>query len=63
MMGNSIDIIQTPRCETPLFVSEDEKIDLLYIGPTTEREQATLIEAIRPYKHPLRERIENDRII
>lgn len=48
-------IVETQQEERPYFA--DHPVDLLYLGPTSERHQVVIIEKLRPYKERLRELI------
>ncbi len=50
------EIVETRFQSRPLFA--DEKVDILYLGPSSEKRQAMIIEQLMPYKEALRTRIE-----
>ena len=50
-------VIETEINSTPAFVSE--KIDFIYLGPTTEKAQEIIIQKLKPYKEKIEELIEN----
>lgn len=50
------EFISTTLTEEPRFVSED--IDLIYMGPTTERAQERIIEKLLPHRERIQELIE-----
>ena len=47
--------VETDLNEEPLFVRE--KVDMIYLGPMTERSQELVLERLRPHKDRLRELI------
>ena len=51
------EFIRTPIGGTVRFT--EEKIDLVYMGPMTERMQARVIERLRPLKEKIRAAIES----
>ncbi len=50
------EFIETPLLGEPQFLTED--INLIYMGPTTERIQEKIIEKLLPYKERIHELIE-----
>lgn len=55
--GVEAEIVETHLRDRPAFTRE--KVDLLYVGPCTERQQQLEIEALQPWKEALAERIES----
>lgn len=51
------EFIKTPLTDTPKFISE--KMDLVYMGPTTEDTQEKIIEKLMPVKEGIRARIQD----
>lgn len=51
------EVIETNLNETPRFVNE--KVDFIYLGPMTERNQELAIEKLKPYKESIKQNIEN----
>ena len=51
-------IIETDINSVPAFVNED--VNLIYLGPCTERGQEIIIEKLKPYKEKIEELIENN---
>ena len=54
---NNSEIINTHINEVPRFINED--IDLVFMGPMTERSQIDVINAWKPYKEQISKKIEN----
>lgn len=52
------EIIETNINDTPAFNSQD--IDMIYLGPSTERQQEIIIDKLKPYKNKIKELIENN---
>ena len=52
----NVNIIHTSLKEKPKFLTE--KIDLVYLGPTTEKQQETIIETLSKYKNEIKQKIE-----
>ena len=52
------EFVETPLSETPLFVRE--KVDMIYMGPMTERAQEAALERLAPYKQRIWELIGQD---
>ena len=52
------EFVETPLSETPLFVRE--KVDMVYMGPMTERVQEAALERLAPYKQRIWELISQD---
>ena len=50
--------VETLLTEEPLFVRE--KVDMIYLGPMTERTQELVLERLRPHKERLWELMEDD---
>lgn len=57
LMGNDTEVIETPRGQNPCFASGGTSF--LYLGPTTEKHQSVLIDALKKYSDELRNYIEN----
>lgn len=53
-------VIRTALNERPRFL--DQRVDLLYLGPSTERAQLMIVDRLRPYAAQIRERIEGDAV-
>jgi len=51
------ELIETSLNETPKFVNE--KVDLIYLGPMTEKNQELAIQKLKPYKESINQNIEN----
>lgn len=49
--------VDTPLTGEPIFLTEN--VDLVYMGPMSERSQEKVLAKLRPYKERLAERIEN----
>lgn len=54
------EIIETEINNKPAFI--DEKIDLIYLGPSSERAQEIMIQKLKPYKKKIEELIENNTV-
>ena len=54
--GCDFEVIQTHLYDKPAFAGE-ETVDFLYIGPCTERQQEAELEALRPYREALAQRM------
>lgn len=52
------EIIQTNLKDTPKFL--EEKIDLVYLGPMTEKNQELVISTLKPYVESIKENINNN---
>ena len=52
------EIINTPINTKPTFV--DEQVDLIYLGPMTERSQEIIIKKLKPYRKKIEELIEKN---
>ena len=52
------EIIETSINSRPTFV--DEEVNLIYLGPMSERAQEIVIEKLRPYKEKIEELISNN---
>ena len=52
------EIIETEINSEPVFVSQE--VNLIYLGPLTERGQELVIEKLKPYKSKIEELIENN---
>ena len=57
-LGENVKIIKTGLTERPAFVEED--INLIYIGPMTEKMQEIVINKLKPYKEKIEELIEKN---
>lgn len=55
-----IEIIYTALNATPVFLSQD--IDLVYMGPMTEKTQEKIIKKLLPYKGRIEELIANNKV-
>ena len=55
-----VKIINTKLTEKPKFVSE--KVDMIYMGPMSERMQLVVIEKLKPYKEKIKELIEKGQV-
>lgn len=53
-------VIRTALNEEPSFLTQ--KVDLLYLGPSTEKAQLVIVDRLRPYAAQLRDRIESDAV-
>ena len=56
-----VEVINTSLFDKPAFACRDD-VDLLYIGPCTERKQEAELAALTPYRDALYSRTESDRI-
>ncbi len=54
-------IIHTHLNQTPAFTKE--KIDILYLGPATEKQQATIAEKLYPYRAEIKKLIADQTLI
>ena len=52
-----LEVIETKYHDEPYFVNHDD-VDMLYMGPMTERSQSLLVEKLMPYNARLEELIE-----
>lgn len=52
--------VETPITEEPLFVRED--VDMVYLGPMTERCQERVLECLRPYRERICDLINGDTV-
>lgn len=52
------DIIETSINQTPSFVSQD--VNMIYLGPSTEKQQEIIISKLQPYKDRIMELIEKN---
>lgn len=57
-MGCALSVAETHLGDRPLFA--EEPVELLYLGPCTERQQETIARELMPYKEALRRRLEDD---
>ncbi len=55
--SKEIEVTETKITETPLFTKED--VDMIYMGPMSERSQELVIAALTPYKDRISQLIEN----
>ncbi len=53
-----LEITYTGINETPLFTKE--KIDILYLGPSTEKQQEAIAEKLKPFKEQLKKLIDDN---
>lgn len=51
-----VEVIETSIHDIPAFV--EEKVNLIYLGPLTEKAQEIIIDKLRPYKDKIKELIE-----
>lgn len=58
--GAEAEIVETHLQDRPAFTQG--KVDLLYVGPCTERQQLLEIEALQPWVQALAERMDSDRV-
>lgn len=56
--GAEVERIETGLYDEPAFVTK--KVDFLYIGPCTERQQEKEIERLRPYREALASRMKSE---
>ncbi len=49
-------IIRTQLLQKPAFLTE--RVDLIYMGPSSEKSQEKILRALMPYKEEVRERVE-----
>ena len=54
------EIIETDINSKPAFVSQD--VNLIYLGPSSERAQEIIIKKLKPYKEKIEELIENNTV-
>ena len=57
-LGEEAKVVRTALTEEPKFATE--KVDMIYIGPMTERMQEVVIEKLKPYKEKIEELIDNN---
>lgn len=57
-LGEEAEVIRTALTDEPKFATE--KVDMIYIGPMTERMQEIVIEKLKPYKEKIEELIDNN---
>jgi CobQ-like glutamine amidotransferase family enzyme len=55
--GCPFEVVRTHLYDKPAFAGG--RVDFLYIGPCTERQQELQLEALRPYREALAERLED----
>lgn len=55
-----VEIIETDINSKPAFVSQD--VNLIYLGPSSERAQEIIIQKLKPYKEKIEELIENNTV-
>lgn len=58
--SDEVQVVRTPLTEVPAFVTED--IDMIYMGPMTEKTQAKVISKLMEYKDRIKELIEAGKI-
>ena len=61
LAGAEVELLETPLFETPAFAARDD-VGFLYLGPCTERQQELELEALRPYREALLERMNGNAI-
>lgn len=57
-LGEEAEVVRTALTDEPKFATE--KVDMIYIGPMTERMQEVVIEKLKPYKEKIEELIDNN---
>lgn len=57
-LGENAKIIRTALTDKPAFVTED--VNMIYIGPMTEKMQEIVINKLKPYKEKIEELIEKN---
>ncbi len=57
---DEIEVINTAISEKPKFLTE--KIDMVYMAPMTEHSQELVINALKPYKEQIKQKIEENQI-
>lgn len=58
---DEIEVIKTELTQKPKFL--DEKVDMVYIAPMTEKSQELVINALRQYKDEIKKKIDENQII
>lgn len=58
---DEIEVINTELTQKPKFL--DEKVDMVYIAPMTEKAQELVINALRQYKDEIKKKIDENQII
>lgn len=58
---DEIEVINTELTQKPKFL--DEKVDMVYIAPMTEKSQELVINALREYKDEIKKKIDENQII
>lgn len=58
---DEIEVIKTELTQKPKFL--DEKVDMVYIAPMTEKSQELVINALKPYKDEIKKKIDENQII
>ena len=58
---DEIEVINTELTQKPKFL--DEKVDMVYIAPMTEKSQELVINALRQYKDEIKKKIDENQII
>lgn len=58
---DEIEVINTELTQKPKFL--DEKVDMVYIAPMTEKSQELVINALKPYKDEIKKKIDENQII
>lgn len=57
---DEIEVIKTSLAEKPKFL--DEKIDMVYMAPMTEKSQELVINALKQYKEQIKQKIDDGQI-
>ena len=57
---DEIEVIKTSLTEKPKFL--DEKIDMVYMAPMTEKSQELVINALKQYKEQIKQKIDDGQI-
>ena len=58
---DEIEVINTELTQKPKFL--DEKVDMVYIAPMTEKSQELVINALKQYKDEIKKKIDENQII
>lgn len=61
LAGAEVELLETSLSDTPAFASRGD-VGFLYLGPCTERQQELELEALRPYREALLERMGSDAV-
>ena len=56
LSGVEYDVTETSIFDKPEFAKKEKRVDFLYLGPCTERQQETVLKALAPYREELLER-------